>query len=189
MGRIIFIRHGESEGNAHEYIANDDTPLTEHGKQQAKEVAAELRSLNIKLIVRSELLRARQTAEIIARELGISTAHIRILPELNERFFGDLKGKPRQFDSHEYYRIDGIPTVETRDELIRRMKKCLAQLHQLADEYGVILAVGHAVSGHSLIHVAKGLEKFEDFEPAEKVRIPNANYIEIMADSSHDGKS
>lgn len=68
---LIFLRHGATEANlAGLRCGGDrDLPLTELGRRQVSEAAMALRAqgLSFGLIVSSDLLRTRESAEIIAR--------------------------------------------------------------------------------------------------------------------------
>jgi broad specificity phosphatase PhoE len=66
--RLYFVRHGESEANVLHVISNRETPhgLTPLGRQQASTLANSLRNVPITTIFSSPILRARQTAEILA---------------------------------------------------------------------------------------------------------------------------
>ena len=68
---IYLIRHGESTGNGRKcFLGWSDHPLTEHGRAQAKAAAGRLAALGPMPVLCSDLLRARQTAEIIAGQWG-----------------------------------------------------------------------------------------------------------------------
>ncbi len=71
--RFYFTRHGESEANLLRIISNRDLshPLTDTGRQQALALAGQLRGRPVTRIYCSPILRARQTGEILARELSI----------------------------------------------------------------------------------------------------------------------
>jgi len=92
-GKIILVRHGETEANRQRCFAcSDDIPLTDAGREQAHQLALRLsREFRPAVLVSSEFLRARQTSEIIARVLGLTTAAI---TGIHERDFGSLKGHP-----------------------------------------------------------------------------------------------
>lgn len=64
---VYFVRHGESEHNAQPIIQADDSPLSERGHQQAQTVAERLAHLEFDALIASPILRAKQTAEHIAR--------------------------------------------------------------------------------------------------------------------------
>lgn len=85
--RLWLVRHGETEANvAGLYSGHAPTPLTERGIAQAKTLATLLRHAPIEHVLCSELERARHTTQLI---LGDRDIPQRIMPELNEMFFGD----------------------------------------------------------------------------------------------------
>ena len=66
-------------------------PLTKKGEKQIKEVAKELKKKKIDLIFSSDILRTKQTAKIIGKELGIKPKFDKRLREVN---VGIFNGKP-----------------------------------------------------------------------------------------------
>jgi len=70
--RVLLVRHGESQGNAERrFGGHTPTPLSDLGRAQAEATALALASENITAIYSSDLLRALQTAEPLARETGL----------------------------------------------------------------------------------------------------------------------
>lgn len=65
MKTIYFVRHGETEGNTQKIYQQFTTPLSEHGLQQATQLAKRAQHLQYSVIVTSHLSRALQTANII----------------------------------------------------------------------------------------------------------------------------
>ncbi|MBX9786083.1 MAG: histidine phosphatase family protein [Alphaproteobacteria bacterium] len=66
---FYFTRHGETEWNRRNIImGSQDIPLNEFGLLQAQEVSRILENESFDIIVSSPKLRARQTAEIIAKQ-------------------------------------------------------------------------------------------------------------------------
>ena len=64
---IYLIRHGQSTGNGRQcFLGWSDHPLTARGRAQAQAVAARLATLGPTPIICSDLMRARETADIIA---------------------------------------------------------------------------------------------------------------------------
>jgi probable phosphoglycerate mutase len=93
MGRLLLIRHGESEGNrARVFTLTPEVPITDIGREQveraAEWVAARYRPTGI---VTSPFRRAQQTAAILARRLALA---VTVEEDLRERFYGDLTGQP-----------------------------------------------------------------------------------------------
>ncbi len=72
---IILLRHGESQGNFEgRHQGQADFPLTEHGREQAHALLSRWldEDQQFDLVISSPLIRARETAEIIAS--GLNTA-------------------------------------------------------------------------------------------------------------------
>ena len=90
--RILFSRHGESEANIQHIISNRDLPhkLTKVGVSQALALAETLTDWNVKKIITSPILRAQETAEIVAETLGL---HPTISAALREFDCGLMEGR------------------------------------------------------------------------------------------------
>lgn len=89
---ITLLRHGESVGNAESrWQGQADFPLTERGRAQTRALAERWKKEKVKfdLVVASPLLRAKETAELIASELNLK---IEIEPLWLERDNGDFSG-------------------------------------------------------------------------------------------------
>jgi broad specificity phosphatase PhoE len=88
---IYLIRHGETELNAARILQPPATPLSARGVAQAERLAARLEAAGLVRILSSDLRRAEMTAEAIERRARVALARD---PELAERNFGDLRGRP-----------------------------------------------------------------------------------------------
>src|SRR5215831_7073978 len=70
-GTAVLMRHGETRWNREgRVMGRNPVELSENGRAQVEAAAVLARSLNPDLIVTSPLVRARQTAEIIASAIG-----------------------------------------------------------------------------------------------------------------------
>lgn len=88
--KLFLIRHGETEYNkTFRFLGRTDVGLSEKGIEQARRLAGDLSSENITAIYTSDMLRARQTAEIIAEPHG---ATVTALSDLREIDFGRWEG-------------------------------------------------------------------------------------------------
>lgn len=88
--RLLAVRHGETAWNAAGRIQGQlDIGLNETGLWQAGQLAAALCEEPIDAIYSSDLARARQTAEPLARQIGLP---LRLDPGLRERAFGAFQG-------------------------------------------------------------------------------------------------
>jgi probable phosphoglycerate mutase len=93
MADIYLVRHGQDEDNANGILnGRRDMPLTDLGRSQASTVAKKLKDAGITIIYASPLLRAYETAQIIAKEIGVD--EVLADNDLMERKFGVLTGKP-----------------------------------------------------------------------------------------------
>jgi probable phosphoglycerate mutase len=132
---FLFLRHGQSESNRLRIIAGSmDVELTELGRAQAREAIELLRPLGITHVTTSHLRRTRETASIIARALALPQL---IIPELAERNWGELEGKPLAS------RVRGAPVpegAESAEQYVARVRGALAQVKA----EGVPLLVAHS---------------------------------------------
>jgi probable phosphoglycerate mutase len=89
--RILAIRHGETAWNRDTRIqGHTDIDLNAQGRWQADRLAHALRDEPIAGFYASDLSRARQTAEAVARRHG---AQVQTHPGLRERCFGHFEGQ------------------------------------------------------------------------------------------------
>jgi len=104
-GRLILVRHGESEGNrAQRFSPNPDIALTEIGIEQARESGRLIgRHFRPSRIVASSYHRAQHTARLIAETVG-HVGDVLVEPDLRERDIGELAGQPyRSMVEHPEY--------------------------------------------------------------------------------------
>src|SRR5260370_21756881 len=90
---IHIIRHGTTEENEEDKIrgTQDDVKLSDEGRKHALEAAEELRSKGIESLVTSPLARAKETSQIIGKELGIP---VTVNDKLKTWNVGNFEGKP-----------------------------------------------------------------------------------------------
>ena len=90
MTTLLLARHGETDWNSERrWQGHVDRPLNERGREQARALAAELAGRRIDAVYSSDLLRARETAEIVAAALGLE---VRVDPGLREVDTGSWSG-------------------------------------------------------------------------------------------------
>ena len=88
--RVLLVRHGQSKGNAERrFGGHTATPLSDFGRAQAEAAARALASEGITAIYSSDLLRAAQTAEPLARATGLA---VTLSAEFRERSVGVMEG-------------------------------------------------------------------------------------------------
>src|SRR4051812_22392276 len=100
MRHLVLIRHGESELNAisrvrRTYCGQNETPLTEAGREQARLAGQKVARLNYllpKAAVSSPLSRAVHTLELLLGELAAKVSILPPLAGLMERSHGCFEG-------------------------------------------------------------------------------------------------
>src|SRR6059058_1306401 len=99
MKHLYFVRHGLSVMNKKGvFSGRTETPLDPEGIKQAEAAGREAKELNIDLIVSSPMERCRETATIIAQQIGYPVADILFEDLFMERAFGVLEGTAYRTD-------------------------------------------------------------------------------------------
>ncbi|MDH4412487.1 MAG: histidine phosphatase family protein [Rhizobium sp.] len=127
-----------------------DTPLTDLGRRQAEAIAARLAALNADTtpsLTASDLLRCRETAEIIGRHFSLAP---RLTSDLREMSCGVAEGQPqawltaRRLPVPEAGGLDdtgGIEGAETRRQTGTRIYRAMDEI--LAEPAGSHIIVTH----------------------------------------------
>jgi len=88
--RLVLIRHGETDWNAEgRWQGQADIPLNTQGVSASERLAQELVSYPLDAIYSSDLIRARQTAQALARAKSM---HVKLEPRLREIDQGEWQG-------------------------------------------------------------------------------------------------
>lgn len=91
-GDILLVRHGETNGNRTKVLQQPTIPLNENGHRQARKAGERIAStFKVAKILCSDLQRTQDTAAPIKELTG---APLELTPLLQERNFGDLRGRP-----------------------------------------------------------------------------------------------
>ena len=90
MKLIYLVRHGESDANVGTVRRGSDALLTERGMREAAYLADRSKTLAIEAIISSTYARAKQTAEVISRVIGLPVEESPLFEE--RKFPSVLKG-------------------------------------------------------------------------------------------------
>ena len=136
---IFLIRHGETLGNASGTIQLPDSPLSPRGLAQAERLARRLQSERISAILSSDFARAATTAEHLRIATGAPVAYD---PLLQERNFGDIRGKTRAELGFDMFAPDyAPPNGETWEVFHARVDRAWLRVREAAAAAGGHLAV------------------------------------------------
>lgn len=166
MKKLYFVRHGQSEMNvAQRFAGSTDTPLTELGRQQAKDAGKIAQDLGLDLIISSPSSRALETAQIIAKEIGYPVEAIQTSKLLMEQDYGTLEGQKwgpgLDFEEH---------GVEPMHKVVERAELALDWINNHEADH--ILVVSHGSFGRalrSLVNSKYTLDHHEGLNNAEIV--------------------
>lgn len=186
---LYLVRHGETDWNAENRIQGRvDRHLNEQGREQARRVGQKLQELKPAAIYTSPLLRAHQTAEIIA---SFHNCSLNFDPNLQEAAYGDVEGMLH----HEYklrYKAEleksmGLPYeelqhfkvvqgAESRAEIVGRV---LPSLQRIAAAHGgeTIFVVTHGFVMRTLVGY---FQKIDDRE----IHVPNLGVLKLHGNAS-----
>ena len=152
MNRIYLVRHGENFANLTAQFSYKlvDYPLTPKGVLQARQTALFFKDKDIHAIYTSPLLRAVQTAQIIAAEIGLP---VTIDEDFREVNVGALEQGPSTAEKWEFHNqiifawLDGHPEMrfpegEDYFGLLGRMRAGLQRITQDRDGHNLVV-VGH----------------------------------------------
>ena len=129
MTTILLARHGETDWNAERRVqGHSDTALNDRGREQARTLAGELAGERIDAVYSSDLLRAHETARIVAEQRGLGVTAIR---DLRERHFGTWEGLTDEEIFVRYPQVLEGATwgdAETQDEMAERVVGALLRI-------------------------------------------------------------
>ncbi len=153
---FLFARHGETEWNAAgRWQGQTDVPLNERGRAQAGRLGLRLRDAGDRLVEAlacSDLSRARETAEIAGRALGLVVSHVE--PAFRERAYGIFEGLTREECVARYprewiqFQEDPSlppPSVEPLDHVAARMLAGLRAMVIRPERSWLVVSHGRAI--------------------------------------------
>ena len=183
--KLYFVRHGESEANLLHEFSNRGFKhgLTDRGRQQTTILAQKLKGASVTKLFSSPLLRAVQTAEILANELGVP---YEITDALREYDCGILEGKsdPASWDIYMTVWHDWTQhghwerRIEQGESFLDIKERCvpfiasLIRGHQHSPD--IIVLVGHGGIYRCMLPLVLGNV---DFHFALEHQISNTGYV------------
>jgi len=185
---LFLLRHGQTDANASGILQGQQaTSLNATGYAQAARLAQRMMTLTppVEVLVTSDLLRAMQTAEPIARALGLDM----VVDQMwRERGFGDMEG--RTLGALEIWRtasgtIDP-PGGESSAVFRRRVREALASVAERFATRQAVAVVTHGGVIRAALHLLQSglLPAAERQEPPVLDPVPNASILHLTLDDS-----
>lgn len=157
-----FVRHGQTDWNLeHKIQGSIDIGLNESGRKQAIEMQEKLKDTYFDAIFCSPLIRAKETAEIIAKPH--KDTPLIVANELRERNFGIYEGEHAKGDYYGLWQYDNqdTPNGETPKELEARIYPFLDKIRADFKDKDILL-VAHGGIGLIIESYYKGVPKSGD---------------------------
>jgi len=162
---IYFVRHGETEwNNSNRWQGRSDIPLSEKGREQAEKTGRFLKRVipNTAEIFTSDLIRARETAEIIGRYLCKSPIVNPVLREADVGLWNGF-GISEAFENFgnliEYWRKDPWANIPDTEPLGAVQRRAVEFVRYLSSSYPgkQVVVVSHALLIRTALCHAMGL--------------------------------
>lgn len=185
MTNIYLIRHGTTDSNkSGKFQGTLDTPLNELGLAQAEKLGERFQNVKLDAVYASNLSRAIQTAEVIARVAGL---HPIIMPELAEINLGKMEGKTAAENAEIYGEIvDALksnpagfcaPDGESARDVYDRMRDAIGKIVE-QNPGKDIAVVSHGYAIQMYMHFASG----EDFSQVRSRIVGNTAVCKFVFD-------
>lgn len=163
MTRVCLVRHGQTDWNVEgRYQGQSDIPLNENGRAQAHLLAQQLEGQPFTAIYSSDLSRALETAEIIARCVRLPVRRDARLREINQgEWEGQVVGiiKARYATLWQQRAEDPSlrpPGGETIYEVLDRVRAAMTEISHLHPT-GPVLVVSHGLTLAAVICYTRAL--------------------------------
>ena len=178
---ILLARHGETEWNKDRRFQGQlDVPLSDRGREQARELAALVAGEAVAVVYSSPLIRARETADIVAEQIE---REVRVDDRLKEIDVGDwerrLKDDVAEQDPDLWaaFRQAGddfrFPGGESFAEQQRRVLAALDDITERG-ELPALVVCHRGVIRCALAHAhGRGLDTYHEW------RVPNAELLRL----------
>lgn len=178
--KYFMMRHGESEHNKKNIVSSkvlNPHHLTEKGKMDIKEISQKVKKENIDIIFSSDFIRTKETAEILANEIGYDKSKIIYDKRIRELNTGTFDGKSPS-DYHDYFSTllekftKAPPEGEDLTELKNRISEFLYEVEEkyqgkniliISHEYPIWLLSAGAVGADIKQSVKMKEDKGDDY--------------------------
>jgi broad specificity phosphatase PhoE len=156
---LLLARHGESEWMVRGDEAGFNSPLTDKGRQQARLLGRWLAANQegIDAIYASPLIRARDTAEIVAAELGLPVKFDHDLREFEVHYWDDSDNY-----TPPYINGQAVASADFNESYLPFKARVQGPVHRIFEAYpeGTVLVVAHGGTVGTIVRNLLGGQDF-----------------------------
>jgi broad specificity phosphatase PhoE len=183
---IFLARHGESDWNAaNRFQGHSDRPLTDLGRRQAEALADAVTGANVEAIYSSPLMRALETARIVAARTGLEVMEDDDLREVDTGGWSGLSREEVQQRFPEGFErwISGGAGWEDGESYEDMAERTLGAVGRIAEAHpgGRVLVVSHGGPIRAIQAAANGMDihEYRRLRPVE----PNARLSAVAVEN------
>lgn len=192
MTTLLLARHGESDWNrSKQWQGFADRPLTDLGRRQAEDLANRLDDTELDAVYASDLQRARETAEVVARRKGLE---VWTTPDLREVDVGSWSGLTRAEAEARYPEAyarwlqggEGWEDGETYEQLAERVVRAMKRIatehagsRVLVVAHGGTIRAIHAAALGVDVHTYRRIQRVEPNATLSAVCIEDGRLTEL----------
>jgi len=171
MRLFLLARHAHSTLNVENRVNGDPqvaVPLTEDGREEARQLGRRLAALPLDVCVHTRFGRTRETADCILEGRDVAVV---VEPLLDDIDVGDLEGstiEDYRAWKRDHTRADPFPGGESLDDAARRYARAFRKLLERPEQS--VLVVCHEIPIRYAVNAAAGSDELDGPEHA----IPNA---------------
>jgi broad specificity phosphatase PhoE len=189
---LLLARHGESDWNhTKRWQGFADRPLTERGRRQAQELADRLAGTELDAVYSSDLQRARETAEVVARSKGLDVG---TTPDLREVDVGSWSGLTRAEAEARFPEAyarwlqgaEGWDDGESYEQLSQRVMRAIRTIATAHDDARVLVVAHggtiraiHAAALGVDVHTYRRIQRVEPNATLSAVCVENGRLTEL----------
>jgi broad specificity phosphatase PhoE len=188
---LFIVRHGETDWNRKKLLqGSTDIPLNETGKSQARVLQKQFETITFDAVYSSDLMRAKETAEIISYGTNLQVV---TSPDLRERSWGNHEGQ--NFDDLKLkYGQAFHPVIEEFDFDIQKLHPELTQVESYSQAINRVIPylmnIQTEFKGKSVLVVShggilKGLLLYLKLQEFKKPYVNNTAYLHFEAHDTH----
>lgn len=179
---VLLARHGETDDNRQplRFQGWRDTPLNDTGRRQAAELAERVAGLGVRALWSSDLIRARETAEIVGAGLGLEVRLDARLREANRglwegRLFDDVaREEPERFaawmQAGDQWRFPGGESLREQQD---RVAACVEEVRATGELPALVVCHGGSIRVMLCRSDPRGLAAFHEF------KVPNVAVVSV----------
>ncbi|MCB9806001.1 class I tRNA ligase family protein [Candidatus Nomurabacteria bacterium] len=174
--KYFVMRHGEAQSNVDDFVCSTNdvkSDLTEKGKEEVRNSIEFFKNQNIDLIITSPLDRTTQTADIVAKGLGLDKSNVLVDDRIKEIQAGNFNGKLGKEYREQFASLEEKMTKPSKggESILDLRKRCGDFIYEIDKKYQAknILIITHEYCVWMLKAMQNGLDITDTVSMRKKI--------------------